>query len=46
MPGNTCQYMNCGKSSSEFKNLKMFRFPKDKDRLETWKINSGIPIYN
>lgn len=47
MPGNTCQYYNCGKSSSKFKNLKMFRFPKDKERLEVWKMNSGrVPPYH
>lgn len=41
MPGNTCQYINCGKSSSKFPNLKFYRFPKD-DRLNLWKINAGI----
>ncbi|KAE9536965.1 hypothetical protein AGLY_006772 [Aphis glycines] len=40
MPGSTCQYFNCGKSSSKFPNLKFYRSPNG-NRLETWKINSG-----
>lgn len=41
MSGNICQYFNCYKSKRNFPKLKMFRFPRDEKRLNTWIVNTG-----
>lgn len=46
MSGNICQYVNCNKSKKNFPTLKMFRFPRDETRLDTWTINAGQNIFN
>lgn len=40
MPGKTCQYFDCFKTTTKYSNLSMFRIPKDK-RQQAWIINSG-----
>lgn len=42
MPGNKCQYLNCLKTTVQFPNLSMFRFPKDEVRSEVWVLNCGV----
>ncbi|KAE9530085.1 hypothetical protein AGLY_011547 [Aphis glycines] len=39
MPGNKCQYFNCLKTTIQFPNLSMFRFPKDEGQsLKRWVV--------
>ena len=38
---NKCMFYNCGKNKRNYKNIKLFRFPKNKEQAKEWVKQSG-----
>ena len=42
MPATKCEYFMCNRRKSEYRELKLYRFPvNDSERTKKWKINAG-----